>query len=137
MNHPAQSAGSDMMRLAAIAAVEAGIEVCAPVHDAFLIAAPLDRLNHGVEHMLAIMRRAGAQVAGIPVRAECTTVVRYPERFMPERGLETWKLVQQALQSITMENEHGTADLFADQPGRLFGGARGGEKLRGRESEDQ
>jgi DNA polymerase-1 len=34
-----------MMRLAAIAATEVGIEVCAPVHDAFLIAAPLERLD--------------------------------------------------------------------------------------------
>jgi DNA polymerase I len=33
-----------MMRIAAIAATEAGIEVCCPVHDAFLISAPIDRM---------------------------------------------------------------------------------------------
>jgi hypothetical protein len=40
MNWPMQANGAEMMRIAAMAATEAGIEVCAPVHDAFLIAAP-------------------------------------------------------------------------------------------------
>ena len=66
MNHPAQSNGSDMMRLAAVAAVEAGIDVCAPVHDAFLIAAPVERLEEDVEQMIAIMRKAGERICGIP-----------------------------------------------------------------------
>src|ERR1700681_106886 len=39
MNFPMQANGAEMMRIAAIAGTEAGIEVCAPVHDAFLIAA--------------------------------------------------------------------------------------------------
>ena len=37
-----------MMRVAAIGAMRAGIEVCAPVHDAFLITAPPERLEHDV-----------------------------------------------------------------------------------------
>jgi hypothetical protein len=123
MNHPAQSAGSDMMRMAAIAAVEAGIEVCAPVHDAFLIAAPADRLDHDIEAMVAIMQRAGERVAGIPVRAACASVARYPERFVPERGQETWKMVQAALSSITVEAKHD------DQSRGLFDFARGGGEL--------
>ena len=43
MNFPMQANGAEMMRVAAIAATEAGIEVCAPVHDAFLIQAPLEQ----------------------------------------------------------------------------------------------
>src|SRR5438128_1044105 len=50
-NFPAQANGAEMMRIAAIAATEAGIEVACPVHDAFLIAAPLDRLEADVAHM--------------------------------------------------------------------------------------
>ena len=38
-NFPMQANGAEMMRIACILAVEAGIEVCAPVHDAFLIEA--------------------------------------------------------------------------------------------------
>ena len=37
MNFPMQANGAEMMRIAAIAATEAGIEACAPVHDAFVI----------------------------------------------------------------------------------------------------
>ena len=55
MNFPMQANGAEMMRIAAIGATEAGIEVCAPVHDAFLIAAPLDQLDADVEQMRSIM----------------------------------------------------------------------------------
>ena len=57
-----QANGAEMMRLAAIAATEAGIEVCAPVHDAFLIAAPLSRLEAD------ICGNAGHHVEGGPCR---------------------------------------------------------------------
>ena len=39
-NFPMQANGAEMMRIAACLATERGIEVCAPVHDAFLICAP-------------------------------------------------------------------------------------------------
>jgi DNA polymerase I len=38
-NFPMQANGAEMLRLAACLAIERGIEVCAPVHDAFLICA--------------------------------------------------------------------------------------------------
>ena len=43
-NFPMQANGAEMLRLACCLATERGIEVCAPVHDAVLICAPLDRL---------------------------------------------------------------------------------------------
>src|SRR5262249_59196214 len=45
MNFFAQANAAEMMRCAAIAATEAGISVAAPVHDAFLIMAPLEDLD--------------------------------------------------------------------------------------------
>src|SRR5262245_24874977 len=42
-NFPMQANGAEMLRLACCLATERGIEVCAPVHDAVLICAPLDR----------------------------------------------------------------------------------------------
>jgi DNA polymerase I len=92
MNWPMQANGAEMMRLAAIAATEAGIGVCAPVHDAFLIAAPLDRLEHDMETMRAIMTRAGAAVCGVPIRTEAK-LIRYPDRYMEGRGVEMWNRV--------------------------------------------
>lgn len=81
------------MRIAAIAATEAGIEVCAPVHDAFLIAAPLERLDGDVADMRALMSRAGRAVTGgLDVRAEAE-VVRWPDRFMDPRGAAMWQRV--------------------------------------------
>src|SRR5262249_15536967 len=43
-NFPMQANGAEMLRLACCLATERGISVCAPVHDAILIQAPLDRL---------------------------------------------------------------------------------------------
>ena len=54
-NFPVQANAAEMMRLAAIYATEAGVEVCAPVHDAFLIAAPIDDIDHAVSVMQAAM----------------------------------------------------------------------------------
>jgi hypothetical protein len=44
-NFPMQANGADMMRIAACLATERGIEVTAPVHDAFLICAPFERIS--------------------------------------------------------------------------------------------
>ena len=63
-NFPMQANGAEMMRIAACLGTEAGIEICAPVHDAFLIAAPLDRLDKDIKHMQAIMARASKIVIG-------------------------------------------------------------------------
>jgi len=92
MNWPMQANGAEMMRLAAIGATEAGIEVCAPVHDAFLITAPLERLDEDVAHMREIMSQAGEAVCGIRVRTDAQ-VVRYPDRYMDEKGIDMWNLV--------------------------------------------
>jgi hypothetical protein len=71
MNWPMQATGAEMMRAAAIAATEAGIRVAAPVHDAFLIVAPLDRLEDDAEAMAEIMREAGmTTTGGVPVRVD-------------------------------------------------------------------
>jgi hypothetical protein len=93
MNWPVQSSGADQMRIAAIAATEAGLVVHAPIHDAFLVGAPLERLDHDVALMEEIMRMAGRTVTGgLTVRTE-TTVVRSPGRYMDGRGQEMWDLI--------------------------------------------
>jgi DNA polymerase I len=91
MNWPVQSAGAEMMRIAAIATTEAGLEVCAPVHDAFLIAAPRERLDGDVATMRALMSRAGRAVTGgLDVRTDAE-VIRWPARFMDQRGAAMWR----------------------------------------------
>ena len=99
------------MRIAAIAATESGIEVCLPVHDAFLIQAPIDELDNTVAAMQAIMCRAGAVVTGgLAIRAEVDQVVRPPDRYMDKRGVRMWQQVMDLLP--TDQQPEAT---FADQ----------------------
>ena len=59
-NFPMQANGAEMLRLACCLATERGIEVCAPVHDAVLICAPLDRLDSDVAAMRSLHGRGVA-----------------------------------------------------------------------------
>jgi DNA polymerase I len=93
MNFPMQANGAEMLRIAAIAATEAGIQVCAPVHDAFLIAAALERLEDDVGAMRDIMSKAGRAVTGgLDIRTDAE-IVRWPGRYMDERGKAMWEKV--------------------------------------------
>jgi DNA polymerase family A len=100
-NFPMQANGAEMMRLAACLATERGIEVCAPVHDAFLICAPLDRLDADITTMRAAMAEASRIVlAGFELRTDCkgAAIVRYPDRYMDRRGRVMWQQVTELLQ---------------------------------------
>jgi hypothetical protein len=61
-NFPVQATGADILRIACIWANRRGIELCAPVHDAVLIEAPIDRIEADVALMQEIMRRASRVV---------------------------------------------------------------------------
>src|SRR6478672_5367671 len=88
-----QSNGAEMMQLAACLATERGIEVCAPVHDAFLICAPFDRLDTDIVTMRAAMTEASRIVlSGFELRTD-VSIVRHPNRYMDERGLTMWNTV--------------------------------------------
>jgi hypothetical protein len=88
-----QAHGAEMMRLAACLATERGVEVCAPVHDAFLICAPLDRLDEDIARMRDAMAEASRIVlGGLEVRTD-KEVVRYPDRYMDGRGRVMWDRV--------------------------------------------
>jgi DNA polymerase-1 len=92
-NWCAQSNGAEMMRLACIACTEAGIEVCAPIHDALLVGAPLERLDHDVALARSLMERASRAVTGGLTVRTGATVVRFPDRYMDNRGLGMWQRV--------------------------------------------
>jgi DNA polymerase I-like protein with 3'-5' exonuclease and polymerase domains len=99
-NFPMQSGGAEMLRLACCLATERGIEVCAPVHDAVLIAAPLQRLDENIARMQAVMRAASrAVLGGFEVRVEATAV-RHPDRFMDPRGEVMWRRIMTLLAKI-------------------------------------
>ena len=100
MNFPAQSAGAEAMRIAAIAATEAGIRVCAPVHDAFWILAPIEQVDATIAQMQDFMTRAGAAVSGgLPITASVKIKVLAPAnlgavRQSTDKGFAMWSEVQ-------------------------------------------
>jgi DNA polymerase-1 len=99
-NFPMQANGAEMLRLACCLATERGIEVCAPVHDAVLIIAPLDRLHADTAGMQDAMREASRIVLnGFELNTDAH-VVRYPDRFMDERGTVMWRRVMSLLEGI-------------------------------------
>jgi hypothetical protein len=96
-NFPAQGNGAELMRLAACLATERGIEVCAPVHDAFLICARLDRLDLEIAGMRAAMAEASRVVLdGFELGTEAADT-RYPQRYMDPRGTVMWGRVTELL----------------------------------------
>jgi DNA polymerase I len=112
MNYMQQSGGGDCMRLAAIAARDAGIQVLVPVHDSFWITAPLPELDDAIATMKAIMERAGRAVAGIDIPVEVSAVVRWPQcpgdvRKPEAKGQPMWAEVKQLLRSGALHRDEG------------------------------
>jgi hypothetical protein len=92
-NYCCQANGAEMLRLAACLATEQDIEVCALIHDAVLIAAPLERLDHDIERMQAAMAKAARVVLdGFELRTD-VNIVRYPDRYQDSRGDVMWDRV--------------------------------------------
>ena len=92
-NFPMQANGAEMLRLACCLATERRIEVCAPVHDAVMICAPLDRLDSDVAAMRGCMAEASRVVLGGFELGTDAHVVRYPESYMDPRGAVMWDRV--------------------------------------------
>jgi DNA polymerase I len=89
-NFPMQANGAEMLRLACCLATERGVEVCAPVHDAVLISAPLVRLAHDVVVTQAAFAEASRVVLnGFELRSEAK-VVCFPDRYSDARGRRMW-----------------------------------------------
>jgi hypothetical protein len=87
-----------MLRLACCLATERGIRVCAPVHDALLIEAPLEKIHEHVAELQACMREASRLVlGGVLELGSDAEVVRWPERYKDERGAAMWGAVTRLL----------------------------------------
>jgi hypothetical protein len=57
-----QANGAEILRLACCLATERGVRICAPVHDALLIEAPLAQLEDAVRTTQQAMAEASAAV---------------------------------------------------------------------------
>jgi DNA polymerase I len=102
-NFPMQANGAEMLRLACCLGTERGIGVCAPVHDAVLICAPLDRLEADVARMQDAMREASHIVLDGFELGTDAHIVRYPDRYMDERGAVMWNRVMNLIDAQLLE----------------------------------
>jgi hypothetical protein len=86
-----------MLRLACMFGVEAGITICAPVHDAILIEAPSDAIAEQVRIMQRLMADASAYVlGGFELRSD-VKLISSSERYLAPRGTVMWGRVQELL----------------------------------------
>lgn len=96
-NFPMQANGAEMLRIACCLIVEAGIKICAPVHDAILIEAPLSDLENAVTITQQLMADASDLVLnGFRLRTE-VGIIRYPEHYNDERGEKMRIAIDKAL----------------------------------------
>ena len=99
-NFPMQGNGAEMLRIACIFLTEAGIRVCAPVHDALLIELPVDELGSGLAKAQGLMRLASRAVLGEFELGSDAKVICYPDRYMDERGQVMWDTVMGLIEKI-------------------------------------
>jgi len=99
-NFPMQGNGAEMLRIACIYLTEAGIRVCAPVHDALLVELPVNELDAGLAKAQGLMRLASRAVLGDFELGSDAKVVCYPDRYMDERGQVMWDTVMSLIQKI-------------------------------------
>lgn len=92
-NFPMQANGSEMLRLATCLAVEKGVSVCAPIHDALLIESEITCLDENIQLAQDCMREASRIVLDGFELGSDVKIVKYPERYIDERGLLMWKTV--------------------------------------------
>jgi hypothetical protein len=97
-----QGNGAEMLRIACIFLTEAGVRVCAPVHDALLIELPIGELESGLVKAQHLMRQASRAVLGDFELSSDAKVVCYPDRYMDERGQVMWDTVTGLIRQIKM-----------------------------------
>jgi hypothetical protein len=113
INWPVQSIGGDILRMTCIWAAKKGLRLCAPVHDAILVEAPLDRIDRDVALLQDIMTRASRVVLGGPTLRTDAQVIRHPDHYSDKRGDEIWAIVTRFLE----EDENDRAEPHEDDAG--------------------
>jgi DNA polymerase I-like protein with 3'-5' exonuclease and polymerase domains len=101
-NYSSQGNGAEMLRLACCLATEAGVEVCAPVHDALVIHGPLDDLSDAIATTKRCMEQASSVILdGFRLQTD-VEVYHYPQHYQDKRGQDMWKIVQELLTHISI-----------------------------------
>jgi hypothetical protein len=102
-NFPMQANGAEMLRIACCLGTERGVQICAPVHDALLIEASVEKIEDEADRMREFMRAASRVVlAGFELRTD-VEIVRWPARYSDPRGQVMWERVTRLLDATKKE----------------------------------
>jgi DNA polymerase I-like protein with 3'-5' exonuclease and polymerase domains len=96
-NFPMQANGSEMLRVAVINAHHLGVEICATVHDALLIQAPLDLIDKAaLDTQQAMVEASELILKGFSLKTD-TKVFKWPDRYFDEQGGGMWSRIMKLL----------------------------------------
>ena len=96
-NFPVQANGAEMLRLACCRVTEAGISVCATLHDALLIEAPLKRLDQAIAETVQAMGEASEIVLERLTLRTTVRSVPYPVTLGEPNDTEIWAFIDRVL----------------------------------------
>jgi hypothetical protein len=122
-NYPAQANGAEMMRVASVLAMEAGIEVCCSIHDAFLIEAPLEEIDQAVAQMQACMAEASRIIlSGFELRSEAE-IIRYPNTYHVDADqAAVWDIITPFIEQLTPTTaDRGGVSVLTPPPNIIQG----------------
>ena len=106
-----QANGSEMLRLACCLLTENGIRVCAPVHDAVLIEAPISSIEEVCARAQCLLEEASSSVLdGFRLRSD-VDVICFPDRYVDERGERMWSRITEVLDQLETSCDEGRIDV--------------------------
>jgi DNA polymerase I len=109
-NFPMQANGAEMLRWACAFATERGVEIHAPVQDALLVGGSIEE----IEDVVAVTEHAMAESSrlvldGFTLRTD-PKIVRYPDRYVDERGAGMWDRVMKLLHELESDALEASTD---------------------------
>jgi DNA polymerase I len=103
-NFPIQATGAEILRVACILLSENNTKIVAPVHDAVMIECDEKVADKEIEIARRLMCDASEIVLGAGNRLKTDVdIVRYPDRYIDEKGSETWNLIMRILKEVKQE----------------------------------
>jgi len=103
-NFPIQATGAEILRVACILLSENNLKIVAPVHDALMIECDEKGADKEIENARKLMCDASEIVLGAGNRLKTDVdIVCYPDRYIDEKGVETWNLIMRILTEVKLE----------------------------------
>lgn len=99
-NFPMQATGAEILRVALMLCEQAGITVCAPIHDAILIESSEEAIEKDAARVIRLMGDASYWVlGGFRLRAEAK-IITHQERLDDPRGTKMWGMIWEVVREL-------------------------------------